>query len=85
MPDIIDLSIIESKELVDLTVEQSESPSILLDVIEQETTVDLAVSLSGQKGDAGVVEISSDADNIIEFGTDGKLYAQPTQFKSTQW
>tara|TARA_Y100000389_G_C17145761_1_gene357165 strand:- start:308 stop:565 length:258 start_codon:yes stop_codon:yes gene_type:complete len=85
MPDIIDLSIVESKELVDLTVDPAESPSILLDVIEQATIVDLAVSLSGQKGDTGVVEISADSDNIIEFGTDGKLYAQPTQFKSTQW
>lgn len=85
MPDSIDISILESKSLVELTVEQSEQTSILLDVLEQATTVEFDISMNGQKGDAGVVEISEDANNIIEFGTDGKLYAQPTQFKSTQW
>lgn len=58
---------------------------IVFSISEQPTNVNLDIAVKGQKGDAAVIEISQDADNIITFGTDGKLYAPPHQFASTQW
>ena len=58
---------------------------IVFTIAEQSTSVNLDVAVKGQKGDTAVIEVSQDADNIITFGTDGKLYAPPHQFASTQW
>ena len=58
---------------------------IVFTIAEQSTSVNLDVAVKGQRGDTAVIEVSQDADNIITFGTDGKLYAPPHQFASTQW
>jgi hypothetical protein len=54
-------------------------------IVEENQNVHLDIAVKGQKGDNAVIEVSQDVDNIIGFGTDGKLYAQPHQFASTQW
>ena len=59
--------------------------STQFDIVEQSTIVNLDIAVKGQKGDTAVIEVSQDADNIITFGTDGKLYAPPHLFASTQW
>lgn len=73
MDRIINLSIAEQPTNIDLGI------------TEQPINVSLDIAVKGQKGDTGVIEISQDANNIITFGTDGKLYAKPHQFASTQW
>ena len=85
MDSVIDFSIVETKQDIDLVVSPTDASSIQFDIIEQSTNVNLDISFKGQKGDAAVIEISQDANNIITFGTDGKLYAPPHQFASTQW
>lgn len=85
MDSVIDFSIVETKQNVDLTVSPTDTSSIQFDIIEQSTNVNLDIAVKGQKGDTPVIEVSQDADNIITFGTDGKLYAPPHQFASTQW
>jgi hypothetical protein len=85
MDRVIDFSIVETKQNIDLVVSPTDASSIQFDIIEQSTNVNLDISFKGQKGDTAVIEISQDANNIITFGTDGKLYAQPHQFASTQW
>ena len=79
MDSIVDFSIVETKQNIDLVVSPTDTSSIQLDIVEQSINVILDVSAKGH------VEVSQDADNIITFGTDGKLYAQPHQFASTQW
>lgn len=73
MDSVINFSIIEN------------TSSIQFDIAEQSTNVNLDIAVKGQKGDAAVIEVSQDADNIITFGTDEKLYAPPHEFASTQW
>jgi len=85
MDSVIDFSIVETKQDIDLVVSPTDASSIQFDIIEQSTNVMLDISCKGQKGDTAVIEISQDANNIITFGTDGKLYAQPHKFASTQW
>lgn len=48
-------------------------------IVETNQIVNLDIAVKGQKGDDAVVEVSQDVDNIIRFGTDGKLYAPPPQ------
>ena len=79
MDSIVDFSIVETKQNIDLVVSPTDTSSIQLDIVEQSINVILDVSAKGH------VEVSQDADNIITFGTDGKLYAPPHQFASTQW
>ena len=85
MDSVIDFSIVETKQNVDLTVSPTDISSIQFGIVEQSTNVNLDIAVKGQKGDTAVIEVSQDADNIITFGTDGKLYAPPHQFESTQW
>ena len=85
MDRVVDFSIVETKKNIDLVVSPNDASSIQFDIIEQSTNVNLDVAVKGQKGDTAVIEVSQDADNIITFGTDGKLYAPPHQFASTQW
>lgn len=85
MDSVIDFSIVETKQNIDLVVSPTDTSSIQFDIVEQSTNVNLDIAVKGQKGDTAVIEVSQDADNIITFGTDGKLYAKPHQFASTQW
>lgn len=85
MANIVDFSIVETQKNIDLVVSPLDTSSVQLDIVEQSTNVSLDIALKGQKGDTAIVEVSQDADNIITFGTDGKLYAPPHQFASTQW
>jgi hypothetical protein len=85
MDSVIDFSIVETKQNIDLAVSPTDTSSIQFDIVEQSTNVNLDIAVKGQKGDTAVIEVSQDADNIITFGTDGKLYAAPHQFASTQW
>lgn len=85
MDSVVDFSIVETKQNIDLVVSPTDISSIQFDIIEQSTNVNLDIAIKGQKGDTAVIEVSQDADNIITFGTDGKLYAPQHQFASTQW
>lgn len=85
MDSVIDFSIVETKQNIDLVVSPTDTSSIQFDIVEQSTNINLDIAVKGQKGDTAVIEVSQDVDNIITFGTDGKLYAPPHQFASTQW
>lgn len=71
--------------VIDFSIIETNPSSIQFDIVEQSTNINLDIAVKGQKGDTAVIEVSQDADNIITFGTDGKLYAPPHQFASTQW
>jgi len=71
--------------VISFSITETNTSSIQFDIVEQSTNVNLDIAVKGQKGDTAVIEVSQDADNIITFGTDGKLYAPPHQFASTQW
>lgn len=57
MDSVVDFSIVETKQNIDLVVSPTDTSSIQFDIVEQSTNVNLDIAVKGQKGDtAAIVE-----------------------------